>query len=512
MGRLRCAGVPRWPAAAVIGFALVLGGMVGSGGIRSYDIWWHLRLGQDIIRTHTIALHDVYSHSATGSFRPPQQWLFEVAQGAVYNGCGDGGMVGLRMVLSMLVLGSLAALLLRRRVAYLPVVAVLVLVASASMPAITCRPHLTMPLFLLALVSILDELAERPSLKWIVVALFALWANVHASMTVGLAVVGAWGVHQCLGAPDELGAGIRFSTEGLRRAAWVFAAAIVGSLVNPVGPALITYSLSYLPGGSVAWATAQVTEWNSTALGSVETAAATVLLIGGPLVMLARWRRVSLFHVLLVAMMAVMGLRWVRGVMPSSIMIAWATLPVLSAWLAEVSPTLIGWNGASERRPDRLAPSVLLAVIVVGMLTMVRPVIAKRALDVDIFPERTVAWVLAHDLVGNMYNPYDWGGYLIHRLYPRHRVFIDGRADMYGEDVYNDWRAIDDADAGWENVADRYGVEWGIARDDHQGIALAVEHSGTWAVVKRGNNALVFVRRDGPNGHLTAGSTGPDRE
>jgi hypothetical protein len=28
-----------------------------------------------------------------------------------------------------------------------------------------------------------------------------------------------------------------------------------------------------------------------------------------------------------------------------------------------------------------------------------------------------------------------WGGYLICRWYPEHRVFIDGRIDMYGQEI-----------------------------------------------------------------------------
>ncbi len=30
---------------------------------------------------------------------------------------------------------------------------------------------------------------------------------------------------------------------------------------------------------------------------------------------------------------------------------------------------------------------------------------------------------------------YDWGGYAIWNLYPEYRVFVDGRADLYGDDL-----------------------------------------------------------------------------
>ncbi len=55
---------------------------------------------------------------------------------------------------------------------------------------------------------------------------------------------------------------------------------------------------------------------------------------------------------------------------------------------------------------------------------------------------------------------YGWGGYVIHELYQSGgRVFVDGRNDMYDQQVLEDYDAIKNADPGWEALADRYGVE-----------------------------------------------------
>ena len=89
-----------WFGAAVVVLGVLLGALIGSGHVRSYDVWWHLQLGQDILRTHEIGLHDDYSHSARGNFRPPQQWVFEVAEAVVYGGGGERGLVWLRMALA----------------------------------------------------------------------------------------------------------------------------------------------------------------------------------------------------------------------------------------------------------------------------------------------------------------------------------------------------------------------------------------------------------------------------
>ncbi len=485
---------------------IVLGVLIGSGQIRCYDVWWHLRLGQDILRTGKISLYDEYSHTATGNFRPPQQWLFEVLEAGVYSLGEDSALVGLRTVLAAIALVVLGFILVRRNCSYLLTAVLLVLVASASMPSITCRPHLMLPLLLLALVSLLEGSGRRPWLQWLVPLVFVLWANTHASFTVGLAIVGAWMLHRAVGSPERLADGIRLSVAGFVQGMLVLLGSLAACLVNPVGVGLLLYSLKYLPGGEYAFHAKVIQEWRPAPLGTLELAAATLILVGGGLVMLLRIRRVSLFGLLAAALMLMMGMRWGRAIMHSAVVMAWIAAPVISEWLREVSPTLLGWSVRSKMAPERLLAPALIVISLLGIVSIYRPVRAKAELNRNVHPPiAAVAWVEAHRPQGNMYNPYQWGGYLIHRLYPRYRVFIDGRVDMYGTQVFNDWMAIRDAKPNWEQIAAKYGVEWGIVEPRFP-LARAVTGWGKWAAVYRDNQVLIFVRRDGPNAALVGGS------
>ncbi|HCU35237.1 MAG TPA: hypothetical protein DGT21_07170 [Armatimonadetes bacterium] len=490
------AGQQRVLGALVVTFGIVLGLMIGSGTLRSYDVWWHLRLGQDIIATDSIALHDGYSHTAPGGYRPPQQWLFEVLQAACYSIGGDASLVWIRMLFGALSLGLLAWLLVRRRTSYLVAVVALVLTASASMPYMTCRPHLAMPLFLLGLVSILQHSARRPGLLWLVPALFAWWANVHASFTVGMAVIGVWAVGEVIGKGDEpISAGIGFRAQRLPTALLVIAGSVAGSLINPVGFGLITYSLDYLPGGQFAYHAKTIQEWMPPDVTALETAATTVLLLGGMLVLLIRWRHVRLFELLLGALMVAMGLKWGRSAMHTCIVMAWLAMPVLSTWLEEVSPTLIGWRPGSRQAAAGVMGVAFAAVMLVSLLSIARPVIAKRALYTNIYPVAAADWIAAHDLPPRMFNPYHWGGYLIHRLYPRYRVFIDGRVDLYGRDVFEDWQTVRYADDGWEDVLRKYGVTWGVLASFYDTVD-AVKSSKDWEIIYDDGTAVIFARKD----------------
>jgi hypothetical protein len=60
----------------------------------------------------------------------------------------------------------------------------------------------------------------------------------------------------------------------------------------------------------------------------------------------------------------------------------------------------------------------------------------------------------------NVLAEYGWGGYVIHELYASGgRVFVDGRNDMYDQQILEDYDAIKMADPDWQAIADRYGVE-----------------------------------------------------
>jgi hypothetical protein len=110
-------------------------------------------------------------------------------------------------------------------------------------------------------------------------------------------------------------------------------------------------------------------------------------------------------------------------------------------------------HSSVRQRPAGLA--VLNGVLVMAMVGFVglhlRQIIqGQPQAEASHYPTGAVAYLSAHPPAGPIFNHYDWGGYLIFKLYPGVRVYIDGRADLYGDqlmqqraDTYylmNDWR------------------------------------------------------------------------
>ncbi|MFP3903907.1 MAG: hypothetical protein ACLFWB_06645, partial [Armatimonadota bacterium] len=442
--------------------AVEIGLLIGGGNLRSYDVWWHLQQGLDTISNASVRLHDIYSHTNPGGFRPPQQWLFEVVQAGFYQLAEERGMIGLRMLLAVANMGLLALLLLRRKSSYLLMAAVIPLVASASMPTITCRPHLLLPMFLLATIAIARASRRDPWAQWLLPPLFLLWVNMHASFLVGLAFVGIWAAQKSFLADPENPWEFCFDKSGLLQAAGVTAAVLAACCINPIGPRMLIYPLQYLPGGPLAWHAGVIQEWQSPDLGSLGRSSLAIILFAGSAITIVEWRRATPFEISVVLLMLVMGLRWQRSDMQSAVVIAYIAIPLASAPLRQLSPSLLGWSPDSETAPHRLVPVMLAVIFFVGLLGISRVAGAKRVIHENIYPVQLATWANDHDLEGNMYNPMRWGGYMIHRLYPKYRVFIDGRMDMYPRELCEDYLTINHAEAGWEEIAQKHGVEWGF--------------------------------------------------
>ena len=75
-------------------------------------------------------------------------------------------------------------------------------------------------------------------------------------------------------------------------------------------------------------------------------------------------------------------------------------------------------------------------------------------------PVAAVDFVVDKKIQGRVFNTYGFGGYLIYRLYPEQKVFIDGRADMYGDDFMEKYKTIDWGLPGWEKEFDQYNIDY----------------------------------------------------
>ena len=136
---------------------------------------------------------------------------------------------------------------------------------------------------------------------------------------------------------------------------------------------------------------------------------------------------------------------------------------------------------------------LLLLILAFGTLGVRRSAAEQTISDAQNFPAAAVDFILAQKPPQPIYNEYIWGGYLIWRLYPDYRVFIDGRADVYGDSLVKEWLETHDGRPGWQNSLQNHGIRTVLVKRD-AALASLLHQDNAWKKVFEDKRAVVFVR------------------
>jgi len=91
-------------------------------------------------------------------------------------------------------------------------------------------------------------------------------------------------------------------------------------------------------------------------------------------------------------------------------------------------------------------------------------------------------------------NHYNWGGYFIWQLYPEYRVYIDGRADVYGDSFLEEFAATYYLrGSSWRSGLERWGVRTVVLPPDAP-LVTALSSLPQWKVVFSDRQATVLTR------------------
>ena len=93
-----------------------------------------------------------------------------------------------------------------------------------------------------------------------------------------------------------------------------------------------------------------------------------------------------------------------------------------------------------------------------------------------------------------MFNDFNWGGYLLFRLWPGSQVFIDSQSDFYGESLTRQYAGIIAGEGNWETELTQYDVRWIIVPRE-AGLSQKASTSADWKIVYEDSVAAIFSRR-----------------
>ncbi|MGH9704336.1 MAG: hypothetical protein ACRD4K_13260, partial [Candidatus Acidiferrales bacterium] len=157
------------------------------------DTWWHIRVGEIILRSGTWPTHDLFSFSVPGSEWIAYEWFGEVIFALAWR---LGGFVGLAAV-DFLLSGTIAILLYVYATLRSGKCKAACVIVTFSLPILsaffTLRPQLLGYVFLLTTMILMERYRQGLSKHlWVLPAVFLVWVNTHGTFVLGAVVVGAY--------------------------------------------------------------------------------------------------------------------------------------------------------------------------------------------------------------------------------------------------------------------------------------------------------------------------------
>lgn len=465
------------------------------------DGWWHLRNGQVIVEERRIPTVDEYSYTKRGQPRVPHEWLSEATLYLSMKLAGFPGIMVWRGVIAASTTILAAWFLLLRGMRSAPLaVFFLMLGAAISVPEWLERPKIAAPMFFIAALLLL-ELCERRR-RWAcygLPVLMLLWANSHASFIAGAGLIGlrlacAW-TEERAGLAEKAFCGYLMPWAAL---------ALLAPVVSPGGLATIQNPLTYLS-GSTSWGLEEFQEWASPNFhkphGLMFEAGLMVVLISLAL----SPKRPRLYDLLVVLVTTHLPLQSVRHYA----IFGAGAMPVAAGYADAAAARLAEWGGVANLRASldrlraragRMGRRVWGGVSVALTAALVAVAIPKdgsfeRCVITEELPVQALKVALATPHSGHLFNQYEWGGYIIWAAGDRLPVFIDGRADMYGERHYREYQAAIDGGPLWRQVFAKYDIGIVIITQGSP-LTLQLENEPSFRRVYGDEISMVYVREE----------------
>jgi hypothetical protein len=397
------------------------------------DLYWRIATGRKIWESGSLPQVDEFSHTFRGHPWIERDWLGDLSFFGAYSLLGWRGVAAITAGAIALAY-ALLFLMLARTMRLTVAIGVAAVALGLSVSHLHARTQIfsdgLMVVWAAALVRAVDT-KSSPSLM-LLLPVMTLWANVHGSFMAALALAVVLAAEAVLESPS----GERLLV--IRKWTVFLVAAVGAACITPYG------ARSFLSAFQVVVANeskAYINEWQAVSFNNGRLTILSVLalvflaLLNGVKIgfyrltilllitayMLTAVRFIFLFNIIAPLLLATPLTRQFRFLRLSEQV---ATQPKFFTTISQ-----LGRRGLH-------ASYGVIAIIILATGVLDDSVKPSR----QISPEGSVDYIFAHNLHGNIYNGYDFGGYLIFRGLP---TFIDGRTEMlFGDGFITESRRI----------------------------------------------------------------------
>ncbi|MBK9771618.1 MAG: hypothetical protein IPP57_12460 [Candidatus Obscuribacter sp.] len=475
---------------------------------------WHLVTGQHVLTSHAIPRVDLMSYTFTGKPWVAYEWLSDAIMAFIVN---IGGLGTLACVVALSIALLVLSLYQRMRsegahFAACMFFSLVGLIASANHWLV--RPHLFtfwgVYLFYVRLEDFYrNKISAKRLFAWLLPTML-IWVNCHPAFLFGFAICGLYlcvTTGSALAAPgDDSLAPYKLSRAVRTKQAVtllvLLVALVATTFINPYGIELYKYIREYLHGTSIL---AVTDEFKSPDFkGNLHAIFLEILMSLFALGLFLRGR-VTVPTLAMCIAFNHLALTSVRNIS----LYATVVLPALGrlfatakgSWLTPSSPLgkqlqkfqkATGEFDKQERVSNYHLLPILYAVVVLVMTVFALPGAVKSTFDPEIQPVATLDYIAQNKLPAEHgFNFDNWGGIIRYKL--NMPVYIDDRADFYGEQFYQDYGRICETKPGWQELLDKKQIDW-ILFPKESFLANALKLDKNWQLKSSDQASVLYTR------------------
>lgn len=479
------------------------------------DLWWHARIGSEILDTGQIPRHDAYSLTERGQPFFYQSWLAEVLMAGILRLGGVRLLMLVRALITTSLYGTVMLLCWwasggNRRVV-VPTTLGAILLGLGNQ---TVRPQLfAYPLFITVYALLRHYLHGHSRRRVLIIpVLTVVWVNLHGSFALGLGLIWLVFLSELLSQIFPALAGRQTfsqanSPERLRTLGLVALLSTAVLLLNPRGVDILSYVadlLTDVPSQSLGaeWQPPSPTSGLGQSFYLLLFMAVVTFALARPPVALT-----DLVLVLAFAWLAASGVRYIVWFgLVSAPVIAGALLRFpwndLARWRDRLASVPIGQrllygDGSGYPGFRRLT----LAVVTLSLLAAIALLLFFPDEDLWLTPETgsdAIEYMERTGLQGRLFNELGRGSYVIWRLGPAQPVFIDPRFELYSLEHFENYVTLSKAKTGATELLSEYDLEL-LLLDRESQAPLAELASGQperWRLVYEDLHTLLYQRKE----------------
>jgi hypothetical protein len=459
------------------------------------DLPRHILSGNLILQTHLVHTTDIFSFRTAGVPSIPHEWLSQVLFAASYDLLDLSGVVLLTALIIMVTWGLVYYQTFYKSNSFLLSLLFTALAVGTSQIHVLPRPHIFSYLLTAVWIALLERTNKETRAWWMLPLIMLLWVNLHGMFVLGILIGGIYLAGDFLDQPSKSW----FASPKAKGLMLGVALSILATFVSPSGPKIWEAIASL---GSNAYITSKIPEYQSANFHLPWTWPFIILLLLCILGFARSKQNIRWADVLLVIAFTGLALYTSRLIPLFAIVVTPIAAKAIADWMHSDYPgsrfftteNNIHKINSSSNGLIWIFALIIALTVLFNLGKAIDPENRGNTFDDRFFPVEATSWLKSHPQQGKMLNEFDWGGYLLLRLWPHQQIFMDGHTHIYGEALTREYEQVITLSMGWESILKKYNIEWVILRVNSP-LSNALISSDDWVIAYQDQTAVILTRK-----------------